>query len=116
LIRFRLWFKLHVLLGFRYVRTCPTHSKDHSRNNFEKIGKKKIKKENFERKSGSGLESGEYGRKDTSRLPRDTLYPQKLALTSLTSGGRLVGVVRSRTQATEILLLYVHYSESSYIE
>jgi hypothetical protein len=26
--------------------------------------------------------------------PRDTLYPQKLALTSPTSGGRLVGIVR----------------------
>jgi hypothetical protein len=28
-------------------------------------------------------------------------YPQKLALTSLTSGGRSVDIVRSRTQATE---------------
>jgi hypothetical protein len=33
----------------------------------------------------SGLESREYGRRDTSRLPGGTLYPQKLALTSLTS-------------------------------
>jgi hypothetical protein len=30
------------------------------------------------------------------------LYPQKLALTSLTSGGRSVGAVRSRTHATEL--------------
>jgi hypothetical protein len=30
------------------------------------------------------------------------LYPQKLALTSPTSGGRSVGIVRSCTQATEI--------------
>ena len=29
------------------------------------------------------------------------LYPQKLALTSPTSGGRSVGMVRSRTKATE---------------
>jgi hypothetical protein len=29
------------------------------------------------------------------------LYPQKLALTSSTSGGRSVGIVRSQTQATE---------------
>ena len=29
------------------------------------------------------------------------LYPQKLALTSPTSGGRSVGIVRSRTKATE---------------
>jgi hypothetical protein len=35
------------------------------------------------------------------RRPRDTLYPQKLALTSPTSGGRSVGIVRSRTKATE---------------
>jgi hypothetical protein len=34
-------------------------------------------------------------RGNTSRRPRDTLYPQKLALTSSTSGGR------SRTKATE---------------
>ena len=29
------------------------------------------------------------------------LYPQKLALTSSTGGGRSVGIVRSRTKATE---------------
>jgi hypothetical protein len=59
----------------------------------------------LERKSsGSGLESREYGRRDPSRCPRGTLYPQKLALISLTSGGRSVGIVRSRTQATEFLL------------
>jgi hypothetical protein len=40
-----------------------------------------------------------------SRWPRDTLYPQNLALTSSTSGGRSVGVVRSRTQATEFFIL-----------
>jgi hypothetical protein len=51
--------------------------------------------------SGSGLEIREYGRRDPSRWPRDKLYPQKLALTSLTSGGRSVGIVRARTQATE---------------
>jgi hypothetical protein len=33
------------------------------------------------------------------------LYPQKLALTSPTSGCRSVGIVRSRTKATELLLL-----------
>jgi hypothetical protein len=32
-------------------------------------------------------------------------YPQKLALTSSTSGGHSVGVVRSRTMDTELLLL-----------
>jgi hypothetical protein len=50
--------------------------------------------------SGSGLESREYGRRDPSRWPRGT-YPQKLALTSPTSGGRSVGIVRPRTQTTE---------------
>jgi hypothetical protein len=58
----------------------------------------------LERKSrGSGLENREYGRRDPSRLPRRSLYPQKLALTSSTSGGRSVGIVRSRTQTTEFI-------------
>jgi hypothetical protein len=56
----------------------------------------------LERKSsGSGLKIREYCRMDPSRGPRGSLYPQKLALTSPTSGGRSVGIVRSRTQATE---------------
>jgi hypothetical protein len=46
--------------------------------------------------SGSGLESREYGRTDPSHWPRGTLYAQKLALTSPTSDGRSVGIVRSR--------------------
>jgi hypothetical protein len=53
---------------------------------------------------GSGLENREFGRRDPSRLPRDTLYPQKLALTSPTSDDRSVGVVRSRTKATELVI------------
>jgi hypothetical protein len=36
------------------------------------------------------------------RWPRDTLYPQKLTLTSPTSGCRSVGIVRSLTKATEL--------------
>jgi hypothetical protein len=56
----------------------------------------------LERKGrSSGPESREYGRRDPSRSPRGTLYLQKLALTPLTCGGRLVGIVRSRTQDTE---------------
>jgi hypothetical protein len=50
--------------------------------------------------SGSGLENREYGRRDLSRWPLDTLYKQKLELTSPTSGGRWVGMVRLRTKAT----------------
>ena len=34
------------------------------------------------------------------------LYPQKLALTSPTGGGRSVGIVRSRTKATEFSLVF----------
>jgi hypothetical protein len=60
----------------------------------------------LERKSsGPGLESLEYDRRGPSRWPRGTLYPQKLALTSPTSGGRSVGIVRSQTQATEFSFL-----------
>jgi hypothetical protein len=60
----------------------------------------------LERKvSAPCLESREYGRGDTSRWPRVTLNPKKLALTSPTSGGRLVRIVRSRTQTTESFLV-----------
>jgi hypothetical protein len=41
------------------------------------------------------------GRGNSSRWPRNTLYPQKLALTSPTSGGRSVGIVRLQTKATD---------------
>jgi hypothetical protein len=44
--------------------------------------------------SGSSIESLEYARRDLSRSPRGTPYPQKLAQTS-------DGVVHSRIQATE---------------
>jgi hypothetical protein len=57
--------------------------------------------------SGSGLESREYGRSDPSRWPRGTLYSQTLALASPTSGGRSIGIVCSRTQATECFI--IHY-------
>jgi hypothetical protein len=49
----------------------------------------------------SGLENREYGCRDPSCWSRGILSPQKLALASLTSGGRSVGIVRLRTQATE---------------
>jgi hypothetical protein len=55
----------------------------------------------LERKiSGSGLEIREYCRRDPSR------WPPKLALTSPTSGGRLVDIVRSQTQATEFVDMF----------
>jgi hypothetical protein len=51
-----------------------------------------------------GLENRECGRGDPLRWPRDTLYPQKLALTSPACGGRSVGI-RLRTKATEFVVL-----------
>jgi hypothetical protein len=55
----------------------------------------------FERKcSGSGLEIREYGRRDPSR------WPQMLVLTSPTNGGPSVRIVRSRTQATELVCCF----------
>jgi hypothetical protein len=60
--------------------------------------------------SGSGLESLEYGRRDQLHWPCDILYPQKFVLTSLTSGGRSVGIVCSRTRATDFsLVMYKKY-------
>jgi hypothetical protein len=52
----------------------------------------------------SGLENREYGPEDQLLSPRDTLYPQKLALASPTRGGRSVGIVCLRTTATKLLV------------
>jgi len=41
------------------------------------------------------------------------LYPQKLELTSPTGGGRSVGIVRSRTKATEFGLVYASFHNFS---
>jgi hypothetical protein len=60
--------------------------------------------------SGSGLESREYGRRDPSCWPRGTLYPRRLALILPTSGGRSVGIVRSRTQAMKFSLVVIKTS------
>jgi hypothetical protein len=59
--------------------------------------------------SGSGLENRDYGRKDPSCWPRGILYLQKLALTSPKSDGRSVGIVRSRTEATEVLWTMLNF-------
>jgi hypothetical protein len=40
------------------------------------------------------------------RWPRDTLYPLKLALTSLTGGDRSIGIVRYRTKNHGVLVMY----------
>jgi hypothetical protein len=52
----------------------------------------------------SGLEDWEYGHRDPSRWPRDALHPQNLALSPPTSGGRSVGIIRSQTKATELVI------------
>jgi hypothetical protein len=44
--------------------------------------------------SGSGLESRDYGLRIRRANHATSLYRQKLALTSLTGGGRSVGIVR----------------------
>jgi hypothetical protein len=54
---------------------------------------------------GSCLENRECGRRDPSRWPCGTIYPQKLAITSPTSGCRSVGIVRSMTQTMEFSLV-----------
>jgi hypothetical protein len=54
--------------------------------------------------SGCGPENRDYGRKGSVTLTIWHPLSAKLALTSPTSGGRSVGIVRSRTQATEFFL------------
>jgi hypothetical protein len=54
--------------------------------------------------TASALENREYGRRDPSRWPRVTLYPQKLAVASPTSGGRSVGMVRWLVEISAFVL------------
>jgi hypothetical protein len=56
--------------------------------------------------SGSGLESQYYGCGDALHWQCDTPHRQTLALTSSTSGGRSVGIVHSRTKATEFACFF----------
>jgi hypothetical protein len=53
--------------------------------------------------SGCGLENRGYGSRDPLRRPRGSLCAEKVALTSPTSDGRSVCIVRSRTQATGLV-------------
>jgi hypothetical protein len=62
----------------------------------------------WRKSSGSGLENREYVRRDPSHWPRGTLYAQQLAITSPISGGRSVGIVRSRTQTMEFSYIYIY--------
>jgi hypothetical protein len=53
------------------------------------------------------IRSRKHDSRDPLCWPHNTLYLQKLALTSLTSGGCLVGIVRSWTKATKFVMLFV---------
>jgi hypothetical protein len=58
----------------------------------------------------SCLEIRDYGRRDPSHWPCDTLYPQKLAQTSPTSSCRSVGIVLSWTQAMDFFLMIMNWN------
>jgi hypothetical protein len=53
----------------------------------------------------------EYGCEDPFRWPRETLYPQRLALTSPTKGGRSIGIVRSWTKAMKFVFMFINISK-----
>jgi hypothetical protein len=57
----------------------------------------------FQGNSGFGLKTEINDLEDSLRRPRDTLYPLKLTLTSPTSGGRSVGIVRLWTTGHGVL-------------
>jgi hypothetical protein len=52
------------------------------------------------------------GSRDPLRWPRDTLYPQKLTLALLTSGGGSVGIVRLRTTSHGVFFYKSKTTES----
>jgi hypothetical protein len=58
------------------------------------------------KRSGSGLETRDYGAGICRADYTTPFYTQKLALTSPTSGDRLVGIVGSRTQVTEFVFVF----------
>jgi hypothetical protein len=72
-----------------------------------------IIEELLRRNSGSGLESRDYVHGDSLRWPRSILYQLKLVLTSLTSDGRSVGIVRSRTHSMEFNMVKFVFHEIS---
>jgi hypothetical protein len=61
--------------------------------------------------SGSGLENRDYSHRDSPSWQRGTLYPQHLTLTSSISGGRSVGIVRSRIRAMEFSLVQFYHRQ-----
>jgi hypothetical protein len=65
--------------------------------------------------SGSGLENREYGRRIRRADHVTPLYPQKVALTSPTNGGPLIGIVHSRAEAKEFSSFLVDFFKNSTI-
>jgi hypothetical protein len=66
--------------------------------------------------TGSGLEIRDYGHGHPLSCPREIIYSQKLAITSPTSGYRSVGIVRSRSKATEFFkMLYNPSKKGLYV-
>jgi hypothetical protein len=57
--------------------------------------------------SGPGLESRECGRRETPRWTRCSLFPQKVGTNFADKRRRLVGIVRSRTQASEFVFVFI---------
>jgi hypothetical protein len=53
------------------------------------------------------LENREYGSRDPSHWPRGTLYPQKVGTSFADKRRSLAGIVRSRTKATELLVIII---------
>jgi hypothetical protein len=56
--------------------------------------------------SGSGLEIREYGRRDPSRWPHDTLYPQNVG-TNLANNRRTLSRSSSLTEFSLVLVLII---------
>jgi hypothetical protein len=54
--------------------------------------------------SGSSPKNREYGHGDPLHWPRDTLYLQKVGITSPTCGGRSVDIVCLRTKTAEFVV------------
>jgi hypothetical protein len=57
-----------------------------------------------------GLENRSYDRRDSLRWPRDTFYPLKFALASLTGGDCSIGIVRNRTKHHRVFFFLIRFS------
>jgi hypothetical protein len=77
----------------RFERTCPSP--------WRRIRKARNQRESRWKVQQYACRNFGNGRGNSLSWPRNTIYPQMLALTSLTSGGRSVGIVRLRAKATE---------------